>query len=88
MDCDAYTVWVENEQVEVTSKEFEILQALMGNRGKVLSRESLLDKVCGYNYFDDPRVVDAHIKNIRRKIRVPYIITVKGVGYKIEDPQS
>lgn len=84
VDCDAYTVYVKGEEKDLTGKEFEILAALMEEKGKVLARETLLDKVWGYDYYGDSRVVDVHIKNLRKKLDVPYIKTVKGVGYKID----
>lgn len=84
VDCDAYTVHVKGEEKVLTSKEFDILTALMEEKGKVLDRQTLLDKVWGYDYFGDARVVDVHIKNLRKKLEVPYIKTVKGVGYKID----
>lgn len=84
VDCDAYTVHVSGEEKDLTTKEFEILAALMEEKGRVLDRQALLDKVWGYDYFGDSRVVDAHIKNLRKKLDAPYIKTVKGVGYKID----
>ncbi len=84
IDCDGYKVYIENELVELTAKEFEIIRMFLENKGKVLTRERLLDAVWGYDFFGDTRVVDAHIKNIRKKLGVPYIKTVKGVGYTIE----
>ena len=49
-----------------------------------MTREKLLDSIWGYDYFGDTRIVDAHIKNIRKKIKLPYIKTVKGIGYTLE----
>lgn len=84
VDCDAYTVHVKGEEKELTSKEYEILTTLLEEKGKVLGRQVLLDKIWGYDYFGDVRVVDVHIKNLRKKLQIPYIKTVKGVGYKID----
>lgn len=84
MDVDAYKVYVEENEIELTTKEFEILKMLLENRGKVLSREVMLDKLWGYEYFGDARVIDTHIKNIRQKTGMQYIKTVKGIGYKID----
>jgi len=84
MDVDAYKVYVDKREIELTTKEFEILKMLLENRGKVLSREVILDKLWGYEYFGDARVIDTHIKNIRQKTGTQYIKTVKGIGYKID----
>ena len=70
--------------VELTSKEFEILEVLIRNKGRVLKRENLLNTVWGYDFYGDARVIDTHIKNIRHKLGVDYIKTIRGVGYKIE----
>ncbi|PEA55750.1 DNA-binding response regulator [Bacillus pseudomycoides] len=84
LDCDAYIAKVNDEEISLTMKEFDILKLLMKNEGKVLSRELLLDQLWGYDYYGDTRVVDTHIKNLRKKLNVPYIKTVKGVGYKLD----
>ena len=84
MDVDSYKVYVDEDEVELTTKEFEILKMLLENRGKVLSREIMLDKLWGYEYYGDARVIDTHIKNIRQKMGIQYIKTVKGIGYKID----
>ena len=85
VDFDGYSVTVDGEEVELTTKEFEILSILIKNKGKVLSREKLLDDIWGYDFYGDTRVIDTHIKNIRRKIKLDFIKTLKGVGYKFED---
>ena len=54
------------------------------NQGKVMSRQSLLNRVWGYDYFGDERIVDTHIKNIRKKLNRDYIETIRGVGYRID----
>ncbi|MEH6891324.1 response regulator transcription factor [Bacillus sp. JJ864] len=84
LDCDAYIAKVNDEEISLTMKEFDILKLLMKNEGRVLSRELLLDQLWGYDYYGDTRVVDTHIKNLRKKLNVPYIKTVKGVGYKLD----
>ena len=84
MDVDAYKVYVDENEIELTTKEFEILKMLLENIGKVLSREVMLDKLWGYEYYGDARVIDTHIKNIRQKTGIQYIKTVKGIGYKID----
>lgn len=82
---ERYQATVNQEPIELTTKEFEILYLLMENRGKVLTREVLLDKAWGYDYFGNERVVDAHIKNLRKKLNVSYVKTIKCVGYKFDE---
>lgn len=84
LDAEKYEVRVENEEVSLTSREFEILKLFLENPGKVFSRESLLDSVWGYEYYGDQKIVNTHIKNIRKKLGVDYIETIRGVGYRIE----
>ena len=84
LDAENYEVLVGTDEVSLTSREFEILKLLLENPGKVFSRESLLDSVWGYEYYGDQKIVNTHIKNIRKKLGVDYIETIRGVGYKIE----
>ena len=84
MDTDSLTVLVGTESVSLTTREFEILKLLLENLGRVVSRERLLDTVWGYDYVGDEKIVNTHIKNIRKKLGVDYIETIRGVGYKIE----
>ncbi|WP_373233528.1 response regulator transcription factor [Cohnella sp.] len=84
LDCDSYKVYLDDAHIEMTLKEFTILAYLIENAGRTITREMILDRVWGYDFFGDHRLVDAHIKNIRKKIGVPYIQTIKGVGYLIE----
>ena len=79
-----YTVSINKEFIDFTRKEFEILKELLAHPGYVQTREMLLDKVWQYEYYDSDRVVDNHIKNIRKKLGKDYIKTVKGIGYKVE----
>jgi len=83
---EAYTVKVNNIQVEFAPKEYELLLYLIENAGRVLTREKILDTVWGYDYFGDYRVVDTHIKKVRKKLGnlADYIQTVVRVGYKFE----
>jgi two-component system response regulator VanR len=85
LDADAYKVFVDGQLVETTTKEFDILNTLISNAGRIMTRDMLLDKVWGYDYFGDSRIVDAHIKNIRKKLGISVIRTVKGVGYSLEN---
>ena len=84
LDTDSFTVLVKDESVSLTIREFEILKLLVENQGRVFTRESLLDSIWGYDYFGDEKIVNTHIKNIRKKLGVDYIETIRGVGYKIE----
>lgn len=85
VDCDAYQVFVNKVEIPLTTKEFEILQLLLKNVRRVLTRESIVEQVWGYEYQGETRLIDTHIKNIRKKLAVPYIKTVKGIGYKIDE---
>ena len=84
VDTDSLTVLVGTESVPLTTREFEILKLLLENQGRVVSRERLLDTVWGYDYIGDEKIVNTHIKNIRKKLGVDYIETMRGAGYKIE----
>ncbi len=79
-----YEVYYQEQTIELTVKEFEILQTMLLNSGKVYSREELLMVVWGYDYFGDSRNIDVHIKNIRKKLPFDCIKTVKGIGYKVD----
>ncbi len=85
VDGDAYKVYVNKTEVTLTTKEFEILQLLLQNEKKVLTRENIVEKIWGYEYAGDTRMIDTHMKNIRKKLDIPYIKTVKGIGYKIDE---
>lgn len=85
VDSDAYKVYVNKVEVPLTTKEFEILQLLLQNEKKVLTRENIVEKIWGYEYAGDTRMIDTHMKNIRKKLDIPYIKTVKGIGYKIDE---
>lgn len=76
-----------NQNVELTLKEFELLKLLIKNKGNILTRELLLDKIWGYEYIGETRTVDVHIRHLRKKIESDdknpqYIQTIRGVGYK------
>lgn len=74
----------ERSEIELTQKEFEMLHVLLLNKGIVLTRQKLLNLVWGEDYFGEERIVDTHIKNIRRKLGHSYITTIRGVGYRID----
>ena len=84
LNLKTYSVEIDDESVDLTLKEFKILKSLIQNYPQVVTREKLLDSIWGYDYFGDTRIVDAHIKNIRKKIKLPYIKTVKGIGYTLK----
>jgi len=86
LDVDKYEVKVDNKNVELTLREFELLKFLATQKGQVFSREELLEKVWGYEYFGDVRTVDVTVRRIREKIEqnpsVPeYLATKRGIGY-------
>ncbi len=90
VDISRHTVTNEGRAVELTAKEFDLLVMLMKNSGKVLTRDTLLDKVWGVEYFGDTRTVDVHVRYLRQKIEKNpeepvYIQTVRGVGYKFAE---
>jgi two-component system, OmpR family, alkaline phosphatase synthesis response regulator PhoP len=86
MDVGARTASVDGNPIELTAVEFDLLKALAENRGRVLSREQLLEKVWGGEYFGEMRVVDVHLGHVRQKLgREDLIATVRGVGYRFED---
>jgi len=91
IDFERYEVHVKGEPVDLTYKEFELLKFLASHLGKAFTREVLLDKVWGYDYYGGTRTVDVHIRRLRSKIEmggVTYIETVRNVGYKFLDPRS
>jgi two-component system alkaline phosphatase synthesis response regulator PhoP len=86
IDLDARQVTVDDQPIELTASEFDLLHALAENRGRVLTREQLLERVWGGSYFGEMRVVDVHLGHVRQKLGNPdFIVTVRGVGYRFED---
>lgn len=86
VDAGAHVVTVDESPIELTSIEFELLKALAENHGRVLSREQLLEKVWGGDYFGEIRVVDVHLGHVRQKLgNEELITTVRGVGYRFDD---
>jgi two-component system response regulator RegX3 len=89
MDVERHLVSINNESVSFPLKEFELLEFLMRNAGRVLTRMQLIDRVWGSDYVGDTKTLDVHIKRLRSKIEVdpanPVVIqTVRGLGYKME----
>ena len=82
LDLDGMEAVLAGRSLDLTTREFELLQALISSPGRVFTREVLLAKLWGYNFFGDERVVDSHIKNLRHKMGTDYIETVRGVGYR------
>jgi two-component system response regulator RegX3 len=89
MDVDRHQVSVNNSSISLPLKEFELLEFLMRNSGRVLTRMQLIDRVWGSDYVGDTKTLDVHIKRLRAKIESDpanpvFIQTVRGLGYKLE----
>lgn len=87
IDFERHEVSIEDKKIDMTLKEFELLEILIKNKGKILKREVLVDKVWGYEYIGETRTVDVHIRYLRKKIEEDdknptYIETIRGVGYR------
>lgn len=90
IDLGARRVWKDEQPVELTTIEFDLLHALAEHAGRVLSREQLLERVWGHDFYGEDRVVDVHLGHVRKKIEPDpanpeFIVTVRGVGYRFED---
>lgn len=90
MDVERHTVTVDGEEISMPLKEFDLLEYLMRNSGRVLTRGQLIDRVWGADYVGDTKTLDVHIKRLRSKIEPKpsaprHVITVRGLGYKYED---
>ena len=88
-----YEVYLGGEKMELTPKEYELLKMLATNLGKVFTREQLLEKVWGYEYFGDTRTVDVHVRHLRAKIAqdpeiAERIETIRGFGYRMRDMEG
>lgn len=84
LDLDSYSASVNGKSYELTQREFEVLRELLMNQGRVLTRQNLLERLWKYDFYGDERVVDTHIKNLRKKLGIEFIQTIRGVGYKID----
>lgn len=84
IDPGSHQVWLDDQLVDLTLTEFQLLHTLAEHPHMVLSREQLLEKVWGANYYGEERVVDVHVGNVRRKLGGEFIATVRGVGYRFE----
>ena len=88
MDVERHEVWVDGEPVRLALKEFELLEVLMRNSGRVLTRGQLIDRVWGADYVGDTKTLDVHVKRLRSKIEPDpanpeLLVTVRGLGYKL-----
>ena len=91
LDPERHEVFVRSQQVTLPLKEFELLELLLANAGRVLTREMLIDRIWGPNYYGDTKTLDVHIKRLRSKIEdnpssPRRITTIRGLGYKYEAP--
>lgn len=89
MDIERHEVEVNGQRVQMPLKEFELLELLLENVNRVLTRGQIIDRVWGANYFGDTKTLDVHVKRIRSKIeedpaRPKHLVTVRGLGYKFE----
>lgn len=93
IDFDRREVYKNGQTIEMTFKEFELLKLLITNKGKVLSRDMLLEKIWGYDFYGETRTIDVHIRYLRQKIEdddnnPSYIETVRGIGYRFSDKEA
>jgi two-component system, OmpR family, response regulator RegX3 len=92
LDPERHEVTIRGEQVAMPLKEFELLELLLANAGRVLPRETLIDRVWGADYVGDTKTLDVHIKRLRAKVEVDpsnpsRIVTIRGLGYKFDAPR-
>lgn len=83
MNLNTREVILAGRNLELTTREFELLHTFLSAPGRVFTREMLLARLWGYDFYGDERVVDSHIKNLRHKLERDYIKTVRGVGYRV-----
>ena len=89
MDLTSHVVRLREEALDLKPREFDLLALLMSNRGKVYTRNEILDRVWGQDYIGDPRTVDVHIRWLREKVEPDpgspqMIVTIRGVGYRFQ----
>jgi two-component system response regulator RegX3 len=89
IDADRHLVTVRGEAVQMPLKEFDLLEFLVRNSGRVLTRSQLIDRVWGSDYVGDTKTLDVHVKRLRAKVELDsanpvHLITVRGLGYKYE----
>lgn len=83
LDTERYKVFVEGREILLTAREFEILKLFMENQGRVFTRDQLINIIWDYDFIGDDKIINTHIKNIRKKLGVDCIETIRGVGYRI-----
>ena len=93
LDPDRHEVVIRGEPVALPLKEFELLALLLENAGRVLTRDTLISRVWGYDYVGDTKTLDVHVKRLRRKVELDpsdpqRIVTIRGLGYKYQDVES
>jgi two-component system, OmpR family, alkaline phosphatase synthesis response regulator PhoP len=92
IDFEKHEVTKSNKKIELTLKEFELLEILIKNKGRVMTRDFLLDKIWGYEFVGETRTVDVHIRHLRQKIEdddknPKYIETIRGIGYRYKNEE-
>jgi two-component system response regulator RegX3 len=92
LDAERHEVFVSNKAVRLPLKEFDLLAALLTNAGRVLTRDTLIDRIWGPAYVGDTKTLDVHIKRLRAKVEADpaspvSIVTIRGLGYKFEPPR-
>lgn len=85
LDKESCDVYVSGERVSFTYKEYEVLKLLMEHKNKVFTRDALLQQIWGYDFIGDDKVVNNHIMRMRKKLGEDFIVTVRGMGYKVGD---
>jgi two-component system response regulator RegX3 len=90
MDPEGHEAFVQGEPVSLTPKEFELLETFLARKGRLLTREFLIDEIWGPDYVGDTKTLDVHVKRLRQKVeddphRPHHILTVRGLGYKFVD---
>ncbi|HLH29170.1 MAG TPA: response regulator transcription factor, partial [Acidimicrobiales bacterium] len=93
VDTDRHLVFVRGKEVHLRRKEFELLTLLMENRGRLLTRDVLIDRIWGSDYFGDTKTLDVHIKRLRSHVEEDpsspkLITTIRGVGYRFDPPKG
>jgi two-component system, OmpR family, response regulator RegX3 len=93
LDAGRHEVFVREEPVALPLKEFELLELLLANAGRVLTRDVLIDRIWGPNYFGDTKTLDVHVKRLRAKVEddpsnPTRVVTIRGVGYRYERPRQ
>jgi two-component system response regulator RegX3 len=93
LDTDRHEVVIRTEVVSLPLKEFELLEILLANAGRVLTREVLIDRIWGFDYVGDTKTLDVHIKRLRAKVEInpsspTRIVTIRGLGYKYVVPKT